>query len=246
MKAARAPQSTQGRVPALSCLHSGVSTESWPPEILVVADGSGILPTIGAMLQCRGFQVILAPDAQTALEEIGHYDVAAVIAGASGQQEHGLDLLGAVKAQRSEVKTLVVTQRLNPVLPARAYEMDIDDYLHWPLSGAELSSRLQGLLKPARERTAEAAPRPMMMSDCRETLTALHFLMDGCTQVLWQISRTVEEMVNRHVHEMSPELGQELQKLAVLVQTMSRRLCQIQPQPAAEHGAAGPCPHRCH
>ncbi len=118
------------------------------PEILVVEDGSGLFPKIGAMLQSQGFQVILAPDADIALEEISNYDIAAVIAGASRDQFAGLQVLAAVKEKRAEVKTMVVTRLVDPGLPVQAYEMEIDDYVHWPLSGAELTGRLRGLLEP--------------------------------------------------------------------------------------------------
>ena len=77
---------------------------------------------------------MLAPDADTALEEMSNYDFAAVIAGASREQFAGLDVLAAVKEKRSEIKTMVVTRLLNPELPVQAYEMEIDDYIHWPLA----------------------------------------------------------------------------------------------------------------
>jgi len=204
-----------------------VPSESLPPEILVVADDSGILPAIGAMLQCRGFQVILAPDSQTALQEMGHYDVAAVIAGASPEQENGLDFLGVVKEQHADVKTLVVTQLLNPALPARAYEMDIDDYLHWPLTGAELSNRLRDLLGTAEKPPADKVVSPDTRQDCPGAQAALDVLMDGCTQALSKISQTVKVLRRQYIQEMSPAMAQELQALAGSVQSLSQRLCQV-------------------
>lgn len=223
-----------------------VSSESLPPEILVVADGSGILPVIGAMLQSRGFQVILAPDSQTALQEMGHYDVAAVIAGASPEQENGLDFLGAVKERRADVKTLVVTQLLNPALPARAYEMDIDDYLHWPLTGAELSNRLRDLLGTAAEPPDADAGVPDTQQDCPGAQAALDVVMDGCTQALDKISQAVARLHRQHIQEMPPAMGAELQVLAGSVQSLSQRLCQAWSRSQALRAACRRRPHRFH
>ncbi len=211
---------------AAAGLLTDILPEAWLCEILVVADGSGILPAIGAMLQCRGFQVILAPDSQTALQEMGHYNVAAVIAGASQEQENGLDVLAAVKELRADVKTLVVTQLLNPVLPTRAYEMDIDDYLHWPLSGAELSNRLRDLLEEAKEPPADAPIRPSTRQDGQGAQAILDVLLADCTQALSKISQAVQGLHTQYVQEISPAMAQELQGLAGSVQSLSQRFCQ--------------------
>lgn len=223
---------------------SATPVELWPPEILVVEDGSGIFPTIGALLQGQGFQVILAPDADSALKEIGHDGVAAVIAGASPEQEHGLDLLGAVKALRAEVKTLVVTQLLNPALPTRAYEMDIDDYLHWPLTGTELSNRLRGLLGQKEEFTA---PGKSGATDTgHQNKYAVDLLLTHCSQMLCRISQTVQGIRTKHREGMSPELGQELKRLAVLIQSLGGGLGRSQAQADTAAPPAPRCACSCH
>lgn len=197
---------------------------SVPPEILVIEDGSGIFPKIGSMLQKGGFQVILAPDADTALQEMLNYDIAAVITGATREQFDGLNVLAAVKEKRSEVKTMVVTKLMNPELPVQAYEMEIDDYIHWPLSGPELTGRLRGLL----ETSASEAPAGPDSHDAYNdiTLTAIGSLVDGFTDSLAMISQSLEEIRQEHLDDMAESLSEELSGIAAQVLKLGDNLRQ--------------------
>ncbi|MGQ9922087.1 MAG: response regulator [Desulfobacca sp.] len=225
---------------------TNTSLASWSPEILVVADGSGILPAIGAMLQRRGFQVILAPDSQTALQEMGHYDVAAVIAEASQERANGLDFLGRVKELRADIKTLVVTQLLNPALPVRAYEMDIDDYLHWPLSGAALSNRLRDLLGAAGRPAIAAVDGPRAEQDDQGTPTALDGPTAGGPQAGGTISQAVARLQRQQIQELPLAMAPELQVLAGSAQSLSQRLCQAWSRFQKLQAISRRQPHRFH
>lgn len=231
MKSPGAPKIPRTATAVKPCCAGDPSPEIWPPEILVVEDGSSVLPIIGAMLQCWGFQVILAPDVSTALQQMWHDQIAAVITGVSRQEERGLDLLDAVKEMRADVKTLVVTHLINPGLPVRAYEMDIDDYLHWPLSGSELSKRLRGLLGQAGPANSHRCIDPGVAGH-QLSPAAVAGVLDGCSELLGQISRAVNSITRKHHEDMPGALRDDLQRLTGLIHTMSRLLCQS-PQPAA-------------
>jgi DNA-binding response OmpR family regulator len=229
------------------CGAAAQANDAWPWEIMVVEDGSGIFSTLGTMLQSRGFQVILAPDVQTALEEMDHYEVAAVIAGAGQEPEQGLDLLAAVKERRAEVKTLMVTQRLQPALPLRAYTMDIDDYLHWPLSGRALSARLRSLLSREVDAGQGLAPAEIKRDvEFQESLASWEALLDSCTGVMEKISQTVEHLRTRFLGEMTPQLAGELEKLALLLRTVRTRLEDALWHQNVACRGAGWRPCRCH
>ncbi len=216
--------------------------EARQPEILVVHNHSNMFLTIAAMLQSRGFQVILAPNAQTALEELDRSDVSAVIAGVDRDEDQGLHVLGEVKERRAAIKTLIVTELLNPVLPLQAYEMDIDDYLHWPLTGSELSNRLRRLLGQRQEEPCASTSS----RDCRQLQASLDHLLDGCTEVLLNVSRVVHTLQHKHRQDMPPELAQELESLAAVVQSLGGRLGQacLRPSTAPGHQPCRPC--HCH
>lgn len=195
-------------------------TASVSPEILLVEDGSGLFPKIGAMLQNRGFQVLLAPDAATALQEMPNYDIAAVITGASIEQSAGLQVLAAVKEKRAGVKTLVLTRLFDPGLPVQAYEMDIDDYLHWPLSAAELTGRLKILLESGAGENNYPA-NPASDGPGVDTLGEIGSLVDRFTDSLSMISQSLEDLRQQHREGMATELADDLFSMAALVQNLS-------------------------
>ena len=202
-------------------------TASVQPEILVVEDGSGLFPKIGAMLQSQGFHVILAPDADTALQEMSNYDIAAVIAGASREQIAGLQVLAAVKEKRAGVKTMVVTSLVDPGLPVQAYEMEIDDYIHWPLTGEELTGRLRGLIEPfgVGENTGVLG-NPKDDSSDAYTIAEIGSLVDRFTDSLSMISQSLEDIRQEHREDMAADLSDDLMAMAALVQTLSDNMRQ--------------------
>lgn len=201
-------------------------TVSVQPEILVVEDGSGLFPKIGAMLQSRGFQVILAPDADTALQEMSNYDIVAVIAGASREKFAGLQVLAAVKEKRAGVKTMVVTKLVDPGLPVQAYEMEIDDYLHWPLSGAELTGRIRGLLQSGVVENSGGPGKLEMDSDDAHTIAEMASLVDLLTDSLSMISQSLEDIRQEHQEGMAADLSDDLMAMAAMVQTLSDNMHQ--------------------
>jgi PleD family two-component response regulator len=203
-----------------------IQPASSQPEILLVNDGSGLFPKIGTMLQNQGFQVFIAPDPATALQEMSNYDFAAVIAGASREQSAGLDVLSAVKEIRPEIKTMVVTRLLNPELPVQAYEMDIDDYIHWPLSSAELSGRIKGLLENGRVGAESDSELSDLEAQNNSTLTAMGFLVDGFTNSLAMISQSLEDIRQEHREGMQENLSAELSGIALQVAKLSESLRQ--------------------
>lgn len=221
MNSPRAPKFTRGK--NASCYgyqKCQAQTASAQPEILVVEDGSGLFPKIGAMLQSRGFQVILAPDADTALQEIANYDIAAVIAGASREQFAGLQVLAAVKEKRAGIKTMVVTRLVDPGLPVQAYEMEIDDYLHWPLSGEELTGRIRGLLQSGVVETSGGPGNLEMDSDDAHIIAEMASIVDRLTDSLSMISQSLEDIRQEHQAGMAADLSDDLMAMAAIVQTL--------------------------
>jgi DNA-binding response OmpR family regulator len=226
MNSPRAPKCTRARQ---ACgLPRKLQTQiiSMQPEILVVEDGSGLFPKIGAMLQDRGFQVFLAPDADTALQEVANYNFAAVIVGASREKAAGLHVLAAIKERRADIKTMVVTRLMNPQLPVQAYEMEIDDYIHWPLSSAELNGRVRGLLEFGLGEDAGdwSHADQEAQHDC--ALRAMGSLVDGFTDSLTMISQSLNDIRQEHREGMEDSLSEELLEIAAQVNKLSENMRQ--------------------
>ncbi len=224
MNSATMPKFSKARRPSSLSRKFRIQPVSSQPEILLVSDGSSLFPKIGTMLENQGFQVFIAPDAETALQEMPNYDFSAVIAGASRDQSAGLDVLAAVKEIRPEIKTMVVTRLLNPELPVQAYEMDIDDYIHWPLSTAELSGRIKGLLEIGRGGVPSDSELPDLESQNFSTLAAMGSLVDGFTNSLAMISQSLEDIRQEHREGMQENLSEELSGIALQVDKLRESL----------------------
>jgi DNA-binding response OmpR family regulator len=199
---------------------------SLQPEILLIKDGSGVFAKIGAMLQQIGFQVTLAPDTDSALEKLQHSTFAAVIAGASQEQPEGLEVLAASKEKNAEMKTMVVTSLVKPELPVKAYEMEIDDYIHWPLSSAELGGRLKNLLEPGWERDTREWDHPDPGAQNQSALTTMGSLVEGFAGSLAMISQSLEDMRQEHLEDMQEGLSAELCSVASQVRNLSEKMRQ--------------------
>ena len=168
----------------------------------------------------------LAPDADTALEKVLNNNFAAVIAGASREQSEGLDVLAAVKEKKAEMKTMVVTSLVKPELPVKAYEIEIDDYIHWPLSSAELSGRLKNLLEPGGEGGTNEWDHPDPEAQNKFALTAMGSLVEGFTSSLAMISQSLEDMRQEHLENMAERLSEELFSIASQIQNLSDKMRQ--------------------
>jgi response regulator RpfG family c-di-GMP phosphodiesterase len=145
--ARHAPQSTLHRRIHQAAGPDQEVTPSWNrPEVLLVEDGTGIFEEIGYILQEQGFLVLLAPDPQTALQEVGNYQVDVVMVSATRQNPAGLRVLDRAKQLNPEVVTVVLTQGYGRDLPVEAYESEVDCYLGWPVLPGDLGRRLMNLL----------------------------------------------------------------------------------------------------
>ncbi len=222
MNSPRAPKFTQNGPVRPRPVETGLLT----PEILVVEDGTGLLANLAAMLQDSGFHVILAPDAHSARRELANAAVGAVIAGASRQDLSGLRLLAAFQERRAGVKTLVLTSLGSPELPVQAYEMELDDYLHWPLSPAELNHRLKDLLELGGEDEPDAPGLPEAGPDAYSPSAALGFLVSRFTESLSQISQSLEDLHQEYLADMADGLAQELQGTAAQIRALRDNLRQ--------------------
>lgn len=236
----RTPKCPQASAPCGVPRKCQVQVEAQPPKILVLADGSGLLAAVAALLAAQGFEVILASDAAAAQRHKYQCEVVAVIAGATRGQADGLELLAAVKAGWPGVKTLAVTRLAGPGLPPLAYELELDDYLHWPLTGAELTARLKSLLSPDlvdkidRHRTSGADP------ETARALAEIGSLVDRFTASLAVISQSLEDLRQEYREGMAARLSAELHAIAARVQFLSDSLrhCwhfQADEPPAGDH-----------
>lgn len=196
-------------------------TAAWNrPEVLLVEDGSGVYEEIGYILQEQGFLVLLAPDAQTALQEVGNYQVDVVIASATRQNPAGLQVLEQAKRLHPEVVTVVLTRGYGSDLPVEAYEAEVDCYLGWPVLPGDLGRRLMNLLAGD---LLEEYPRPQLPSK-RKVDRRVWFLLGRFIYEVWTaLDQAGDSLNSLHDHERDCQSG----KSAPQVQNLSRIISRL-------------------
>jgi ActR/RegA family two-component response regulator len=201
------------------------------PEVLLVEDGTGVFEEIGGILQEQGFQVLLAPDATTALEEMGNYMLDVVMVGANRRDCSGLQVLDQAKCQNSEVVTVVLTRGYGVDLPVEAYESDVDCYLGWPVLPGDLGRRLMNLLAAD---ILEEAPKPQSQAPATKLVDQrVWFLLGRFVYEVWnslhQVNDSLDALADDREAPQLRNISQTITNMTAAVQKF------IQEAPWPEH-----------
>ncbi|MDD3580695.1 MAG: hypothetical protein PHW74_06710 [Desulfobacca sp.] len=109
-------------------------------DILVLNDGSPLLPLIGGLLEARGYDIFLTDEPEEALEIGFSHPLGLIIAKLDGDQIDRLAVLSMIKNLNPAAKLVVLSDDTG--FPAEAYEMEVDDYIHPPCRSAEIWQRI--------------------------------------------------------------------------------------------------------
>lgn len=220
---AHRPKSCSFGIPVISPLQD-INTTSWDrPAVLLVEDGTGAFEEIGGILQEQGFQVLLAPDASTALEEMGNYQIDVVMVGATRREISGLRVLDQAKCLNSEVVTVVLTRGYGSDLPVEAYESEIDCYLGWPVLPGDLGRRLMNLLAAdlLDKGPQQRRPRPSK----RLVDQRVWFLLGRFVYEVWnslnQVSDSLNSLKDDQDHFLLGKTAPQLQNLSRTINHMT-------------------------
>lgn len=118
-------------------------------RVLIVEDDARIASFVVKGLKQEGYAVDHAPDGDTglALAAATPYDAAVVDVMLPGLD--GLSLVKRLRLQRSELPVLILSARSSVEDRVRGLQAGGDDYLTKPFAFAELSARLQALIRRA-------------------------------------------------------------------------------------------------
>ncbi len=149
-------------------------------RVLVVEDDAKIASFVVKGLKQEGYAVDHAPDGQTgfALAKSTTYDAAIVDVMLPGLD--GLSLVRRMRADRAELPVLFLSARATVEDRVKGLQAGGDDYLTKPFAFAELSARLQALI-----RRANRAPEAMQ-------LTVRDVQLDLMTRAVTVAGKTVE------------------------------------------------------
>jgi two-component system, OmpR family, KDP operon response regulator KdpE len=119
-----------------------------PSRILVVDDDPQILRAVRTNLKVRGYDVMTAPNGETALDVLGADSIDLVLLDLSLPGMDGQEVIGRVRAW-SSVPIVVLSVREQQSEKVRALEAGADDYMTKPFGVDELLARMKAVLRRA-------------------------------------------------------------------------------------------------
>src|SRR5882757_2570351 len=123
--------------------------------VLVVDDEPMLRNLLSRLLRMEGYAVIEAEDGQTALELIDSRQPDLVLLDVMLPARDGLDVLGDLR-QTSEVPVILVSALGGEADRVLGLKLGADDYVVKPFSAAELSARIESVLRRAQMRATVA------------------------------------------------------------------------------------------
>jgi DNA-binding response OmpR family regulator len=131
-----------------------------PRKILVVDDEPMVRNLLNRLLTMEGYEVIEVEDGQAALELVGKERPDLILLDVMLPARDGLDILGDLR-RTSDVPVILLTARGDEGDRVIGLKLGADDYVVKPFSAAELSARIESVLRRSRPATPPApAPAP--------------------------------------------------------------------------------------
>ncbi|MDQ1499134.1 MAG: hypothetical protein QOI86_2474, partial [Actinomycetota bacterium] len=123
--------------------------------VLVVDDEPMLRNLLSRLLRMEGYTVIEAEDGQAALELVDSRSPDLVLLDVMLPARDGLDVLGDLR-RTSEVPVILVSALGEEADRVLGLKMGADDYVVKPFSAAELSARIESVLRRAQMRATVA------------------------------------------------------------------------------------------
>ena len=124
--------------------------------VLVVDDEPMLRNLLSRLLRMEGYEVLEAPDGQVALDLVATQKPDLVLLDVMMPARDGLDVLGDLR-QTSDVPVILVSALGEEADRVLGLKMGADDYVVKPFSAAELSARIESVLRRAQLRAAAGA-----------------------------------------------------------------------------------------
>jgi len=123
-------------------------------RVLIVEDDAAIGQVLQRSLQLEGYEVSLAPDGVSALEQAYDFEPDAVILDLGLPRLDGIDVAKRIRKD-SEIPILMLTAREGIESRVEGLDAGADDYLVKPFERQELLARVRAMLRRTPPRGAE-------------------------------------------------------------------------------------------
>ena len=121
--------------------------------VLVVDDEPSLRTLLTRLLQMEGYKVLEAEDGATALKVVANEQPDLVLLDVMMPVRNGLDVLGDLR-RTSDIPVILVSAMAEEADRVIGLKMGADDYVTKPFSAAELSARVESVLRRAVMRNA--------------------------------------------------------------------------------------------
>lgn len=125
-------------------------------RILVIEDEHNLALGIRANLEVEGYDVVVAENGETALDEIASRSPDLIILDLMLPGIDGYEVLSTLRARGLDTSVLILSARAEEIDKVRGFRAGADDYVTKPFGVMELLLRVQALLR--RASTAAAPP----------------------------------------------------------------------------------------
>ena len=127
-----------------------------PRTVLVVDDEPMLRNLLSRLLRMEGYEVVEAADGQAALDVVSAEEPDLVLLDVMMPGRDGLDVLGDLR-RTSDVPVILVSALGEEADRVLGLKMGADDYVVKPFSAAELSARIESVLRRAQPRANDHA-----------------------------------------------------------------------------------------
>ncbi|WP_442931201.1 response regulator transcription factor [Micromonospora sp. NBC_00858] len=174
-------------------------------RILVVDDDAAVRDALSRMLRFDGYEVGLAADGVSGLQEVRDRGPDAVILDVMMPRRDGLEMCQALRADGNHVPVLMLTARESVGDRVAGLDAGADDYLVKPFASQELLARIRALLRRSAGTDASAgrdAGPPLRYGDlCLHPLT--REVRRGAREIqLTRTEFTILEVFLRHPRQV--------------------------------------------
>jgi DNA-binding NtrC family response regulator len=127
-------------------------------KILVVDDEDIVLESCQAVFELEGFEVVLVPSADKAMEAVKNEDFALLLIDVKMPKKDGMYLMGKVKKQWPDVPIIVMSGYYTPQTIKEAIKMGAATFIAKPFEPDELVKTVRQIIEKEKHHGKKESP----------------------------------------------------------------------------------------
>ena len=187
-------------------------------EILIVNDGSLLLPVIACLLETKGYRLSFTDSPEEALVRLSTRNITLAIVKINGRQVDRLMLMQMVKHLADDNKLIILAEAANP--PAAIFEIEADDYIFLPCRMAVIWRRLVFHLQPALRKSRFHQDESPAFVVNRQIFHTLDLMLEEMLDEATSLDRGLKHLKGKFNRRDKGEGGANFQDTPKMPQTL--------------------------